>query len=308
LISNTEIVFFDKIFDSQKTQITHYNETIRDMPTTSSQVFIIKPINISQDIPLLLESAGLPSRIKHAKKILIKPNIVDAIPPPVTTPCDIVEAVAEYLLSITSSDIIIGDGTGSTEYDTFYPFEKLGYTKMAAQKNIKLADLNTAPYTKLTSPKCKQWPVMFLPDIIMESFIISIPVLKAHTLAGVTLTMKNMMGALPPEHYRRGGVWNKSAFHSAIHESIADLNRYRTPDFTILDARRGMAEAHLYGRECDPPPGIVAASSDPVAIDAYGTCLLGKDWRQIKYINLVNGELGDAERMQLGKIKRPNQT
>ena len=79
----------------------------------------------------------------------------------------------------------------------------------------------------------------------------------------------------------------------------ADLNRYRTPDFTILDATIGMAESHLWGRTCDPPINIVAAGYDPVAMDAYGAGLLGKDWRHINHIADVHQELGQAEHLQI---------
>ncbi len=79
---------------------------------------------------------------------------------------------------------------------------------------------------------------MYLPQIAMDSFLISVPVLKAHTLAGVTLGLKNMMGLLPPTKYCAGG-WGKSSFHEDVHGSVADLNRYRAPDFTLLDATCG---------------------------------------------------------------------
>ena len=73
-------------------------------------------------------------------------------------------------------------------------------------------------------------------------------------------------------------------FHTRLEEAIADLNRYRTPDFTVLDAVEGMATAHLWGPKCDPPPNKLAASAVPVEIDRWGTELLGFDWREIPHI------------------------
>ena len=94
---------------------------------------------------------------------------------------------------------------------------------------------------------------MYLPELLFNSFLISVPVLKAHSLAEVTLTMKNMLGCAPPHHYQCGGRWKKSAFHEQIQEAVLDLNRYRTPDFTVLDATVGMSEAHVWGAHCQPP-------------------------------------------------------
>ena len=135
---------------------------------------------------------------------------------------------------------------------------------------------------------------MHLPRIALECFLLSVPVLKAHSMAGVTLTMKNMMGLAPPSHYRKDNSWKKSAFHRQIQEAVADLNRYRAPDFTLLDATIGMAKSHLWGPSCNPPINRLAASYDPVSIDAYGTSLLQREWQDIGHIHMVDGELGQA--------------
>lgn len=239
----------------------------------------------------VLSSAGLP--------ILIKPNLVEALPPPITTPVRLVAVLVELLRDITAADIAIGEGSGAAEYETGRAFDELGYTAMARQFDIRLVDLNNEKPVTLENKACRRWPVMHLPRIAMERFLISVPVLKAHSLAGVTLTMKNMMGLAPPKHYRQGGSWKKSAFHDRIHEAIADLNRYRTPDFTLLDATIGMARAHLWGPTCNPPVNRLAAGYDPVAMDAYGTALLGRRWSDIGHISSVHGKLGRAEPLQV---------
>lgn len=249
----------------------------------------------SESVRRLLDTAGFAGLLAGKRKILIKPNLVEAIKPPVTTPVALVEAVVDYIQEKSpQARIMIGEGTGATEYDTWHPFRDLGYVDLAQKKGVELIDLNEAPLVKRANNKCFRWPEMYLPEIVYESFLVSVPVLKAHTLAGVTLTMKNMMGMAPPAYYQQGGHWKKASFHEGIQEAVLDLNRYRTPDFTILDATVGMQKAHLWGPTCSPPPNKLAASSDPVAIDAYGTELLCRNWRDIGHIRMANGELGIA--------------
>lgn len=251
----------------------------------------------------LMDASGVEAVLKRQKKILIKPNLVEALKPPITTPVELVAAIVDYIQKKTpEADIIIGEGTGAADYDTQHCFDELGYTKLAKDKKIKLADLNKEPLVKLTNPKFSRWPELYLPKIIFDCFLISVPVLKAHSLADVTFTMKNMMGAAPPSHYQKGGHWKKSAFHERMQESILDLNRYRTPDFTILDATVGMKEAHLWGPTCDPHPNIIAASFDPVAIDAYGAGILKKDWQKIGHIKMAHKELGIAEPLNIVEV------
>ena len=68
---------------------------------------------------------------------------------------------------------------------------------------------------------------------------------------------------------------------------------------TLLDASVGMAQAHLWGPTCDPPVNRLAAAYDPVAIDAYGTTLLKRNWQDIGHIKMVNGELGIASGLDI---------
>ncbi len=252
----------------------------------------------------LLDGANLLQSLKKksTSTILIKPNLVEALAPPITTPVELVKNIILYLQKRTDAKIIVGEGTASASYDTYHAFETLGYTKMAQELGVPLIDLNEEPSVELHLKQCSRWPIMHIPKIALESFLLSAPVLKAHSLAGVTLTMKNMMGLVPPQHYQQGGGWKKSAFHLQIQDAVADLNQYRTPDFTVLDASVGMAEAHLWGPTCSPPVGILAASDDPVAIDAYGTKLLQKDWQDIGHIKKTHQKIGIAEPLQVVEL------
>jgi len=248
----------------------------------------------------LISATGLREHLDRGfKAILIKPNLVEALAPPITTPVGLVAALVECLREITAVPIIIGEGCGAMNYETWHAFDALGYTQMARQLEVELADLNCEELVSLAKKECCRWPEMHLPRIVMESFLISVPVLKAHSLAGVTLTLKNMMGTAPPSYFSRDGSWKKSAFHDRIQEAVADLNRYRTPDFTVLDATVGMSKAHLWGPTCNPPVNILAAAYDPVAIDAYGTALLKRRWQDIGHIRSLHGELGQADPLHI---------
>ncbi|MFP4258532.1 MAG: hypothetical protein ACLFRE_05960, partial [Desulfovermiculus sp.] len=56
-----------------------------------------------------------------------------------------------------------------------------------------------------------------------------------------------------------------------------DLNTYRCPDLSIMDASVGMAEYHLGGPTCDPPLGKLVGGYDPWEVDREGARLLGLD-------------------------------
>ena len=267
------------------------------------KVFTTQFISWQEGVTAVLKASGLAEQLDPGQQILIKPNLVEPQDPPITTPVEIVGALIDYLRSVSpDSTIIIGEGCGSHSNDTWHVFNVLGYTDLAAAKKVTLVDLNEADLIKKQDKNCRRWPEMFLPQIAYDSFLISVPVLKAHSLAGVTLTMKNMMGLAPPSHYQQGGPWKKASFHQGIQEAVFDLNRYRTPDFTLLDATVGMQEAHLWGPTCDPPANRIAAGFDPVAIDAYGCRLLGRDWQRIGHLRMAHSILGMADPLTVVEV------
>ncbi len=232
----------------------------------------------------IFDRISAPGAIKNQQRILIKPNLVTASPHPVTTAPLCCGAIIDYIrLWSPDADITIAEGTGDPAYKGMQIFEALGYTELAEQKQVRLTDLNDQPVVKLENPECKRFPEFYMPEIALSSFIISVPVLKVHTLSGFTGTMKNMMGFAPPSHYSGGG-WNKAAFHRDLQNAIYDLNLYRNADLTLVDAVVGMAESHLGGRKCDPPVGRLVAGYDPVAVDRASAGLLGLDWKKIRHL------------------------
>jgi len=110
-------------------------------------------------------------------------------------------------------------------------------------------------------------------------------VLKAHSLADITGSMKYMIGLAPPAHYSgRHGSWKKAVFHGNMQQSIIDLNQYRTPDLTIMDATIGLAEYHLGGSRCDPPVNKLLGGFDAREVDREAARLLGMDWKIIGHL------------------------
>ena len=151
---------------------------------------------------------------------------------------------------------------------------------------MTLLDLNTAPLVRMSDGGCSLFPEMWLPETVFGHVLISLPVLKAHSLCRFTGSMKNMMGMVPPEHYGgRYGSWKKAAFHQHLDEAVVELNRYRRPDFTVMDATVGLPDFHLGGATCDPPVNLILAGADARALDREAAGLLGIDWRGVGHLD-----------------------
>jgi uncharacterized protein (DUF362 family) len=257
--------------------------------------------NYTQSVAEALGRIGAAATIAAQGKIILKPNVITDSPPPVTTPAACVEAVIDYCRANSDAEVVIAEGCGAL--DTHEAFKKLGYTDLARRKDVQLIDLDGEDTVKLKNPSLEYLPEFHMPRCLTDGFLVSIPVLKAHSMSKVTLTLKNMVGIAPAEHYS-ASYYRKSALHGRnnreLHRYIVELNQYRKPDLTVMDATVGMAESHLGGRRCKPPVNKILASFDPVAIDAAGTQLLGFDWRKIDHIRLANGLLGTVEGLSGG--------
>ena len=247
------------------------------------KVAIVSFTGYTESVAKAFDATGAGPVLKEQSKILIKPNLVDDIPYPATTPVACVEAIIDYVRLVSSAEVIIAEGSGGPN-PTDEVFRELGYTRLGEEKQVRLVDLNEESLTRSEIPSCKIFPEYYMPEIAFEYFIISVPVLKAHSFSMVTLSLKNMMGFAPPSHYQVGGAWKKSFFHSRMHESIIEMNMHRMPDLTLLDATVGMPDYHLGGRHCDPPVNKIVASFDALEADKAGAGLLGFDWQRIDHL------------------------
>lgn len=234
-------------------------------------------------VPQAFDSIGAAQLLPQGGVILLKPNLVDAIAPPVTTPVECIEAAIRYVRQHSRARIVVAEGSGS-RLSTADVFSRLGYNRLATQYDVELVDLNNQALTRLEISGMRVFPAYFIPTLALESYIITVPVLKAHSLSTVTLALKSMMGFAPPSKYQVGGHWKKSFFHRHMEEAIIEMNLYRRADMVLIDASVGMAEYHLGGKTCEPPVRKLIAGTDPVETDKVGAKLLGNDWHHIPHI------------------------
>ncbi len=242
-------------------------------------------VSYRESVPEVLDAIGARDVLEGQTAVLIKPNLINASPFPITTAPECIEAVIEYVRSCSEAEIVIGEGCGDPGLETGEVFDRLGYRELARRHGVELVDLNPAPLTRLENRDCAVFKEMYLPEIAMSHYLISVPVLKAHSFSEITGTLKNMIGLAPPKHYSgRFGTWKKAVFHHRMHQSIVDLNRYRTPDLSLMDATVGMPDYHLGGAHCDPPLGKLIAGFDPLQVDRRSAELLGLRWQRIAHL------------------------
>lgn len=117
-------------------------------------------------------------------------------------------------------------------------------------------------------------------DVLDADVLIAAPVAKSHSGAGVSLSMKGMMGL----------VQNRMIFHRRdLHTGIVDLATVLKADLTVIDATRVLSTGGPGGPGKVLSPNTVIASADMVAADAFAVSSFewyGKTYRpdQVRHI------------------------
>jgi uncharacterized protein (DUF362 family) len=121
-------------------------------------------------------------------------------------------------------------------------------------------------------------------EVLSADVLIAAPVAKSHSGAGVSLSMKGMMGL----------IRDRSTMHRrGLHETIVDLVSLLTPQLVIIDATRVLTTGGPGGPGKVIEPKTIIAAADMVAADAYAVSAFewyGKTYApsQIKHIRLAH--------------------
>lgn len=258
---------------------------------------------------------GIDKIVKRDDSVLVKPNlVVDRTGESGNvTHFSLVEALVELCYEAGASQIFVGDGSG--EVDTSEAFASSGM-KIVFDKlhdkgiPVEFVDLN---YDK--NPDTDDFDAIDLGALALNSshvyrvahtvlkvdVIISVPKLKSHNGAGITISLKNLIGIAPGGYYgfpkRQGDVdvlphftdapWYSSTRYDRIWRTIIDLNRIALGLYPESPKRRrylavvdGIIGGVYYKLVRALPVwkpikvGALIAGTDPVAVDTVGARIM----------------------------------
>jgi uncharacterized protein (DUF362 family) len=246
-----------------------------------------------------LQEFELPVR---GKTVLLKPNFVGPDPLGiVNTHPAVVAAARESFLRLGASSVVIGEGP-ALERDTEAILEAMRLREYVGPLRKAFVDLNADDVraVKLRT-RASRLRELYLPKTVTGAdFIVSMPKMKTHHWAGVTLSLKNMFGVVPGSCYG----WPKNILHWAgISRAVLDINSTIRPDFAIVDGIIGMeGDGPTQGsaRSCD----VLVLGNDPVAVDATCARIMGLVPERIDYLaqaGVLLGHINEARIKQIGE-------
>jgi len=249
------------------------------------------PVNMVVEALEMIEADGA---FRADERILVKPNYIDASHPStgVTTDARVVEGIVKFLKTRGFKNILIGEGSGLT--NTMRAFKVAGVDEVAKRWNVGLMDLNDDEYVIADVPSPLALKTIRISKTALNSAIISVPKLKLHRMAGVTLSLKNMMGVVSP----------KGQIHRSLGKKIADLVSLVKPRLAVIDGIIGGESHELAGKPVEM--NLVIAGLDPVAVDTVGAAVMEFDPKRVEHIVLAAKKgLGICELDKIRVIGEP---
>ena len=125
--------------------------------------------------------------------------------------------------------------------------------------------------------------------------VISVPVLKNHRYAGVTLSLKNYIGVAPAKIYQFPGILpgKVGLDHSVVGlaKHIVDFVMIRPPDYAVIDALVGIGSGDRGYPYLSGPKGrmqAILAGRDPVAVDTVACMAMTYEPKTIGHLVLAS--------------------
>jgi len=271
-----------------------------------ANVAILKADSYSQDLTDLIRR-GLehyPDVRAKARggRVVLKPNMVDFYPGhPINTNPAVVAAAVSVFRQLGAQEVIVAEGPGHKR-DIEMLLLQSGIEDVLKDERVRFVDLNLDAISpvNLVSNYSGVSRMFFPHTILGADLVVSMPKLKTHHWAGVTLSMKNLFGVVPGVKYG----WPKNFLHwNGISNCIVDIATTIDPGFAIIDGIEGMeGDGPLHGTKVDS--GVLVMGDNLTAVDVTAARIMGAYPEQIDYLRMMmpyGGTMNAARIRQLGE-------
>ncbi len=238
---------------------------------------------------------GMERFVPKGSRVVVKPNICVAYHSyeyAATTNPWVVAAIVKMALEAGARSVEVMDSPFGGTPEQAYQISGIGDLVKAAGGEMVV--MKNMQFQEHEIPGAKNLKTTSINDLIYNAdVLINVPVAKDHSLANLTLGMKNLMGA----------IQDPGRLHMDLSECLPDLNMILKPKLTIIDAVRILMANGPTGGDLNDvkQTNTVIASPDIVAADSYAAGLFEMQPSELGY--LVEGSRRGIGRMDLENLK-----
>jgi uncharacterized protein (DUF362 family) len=239
---------------------------------------------------------GIEVAAKGRHRVMLKPNLVTDSPASTTKP-EVIEALAR-LMKAAGREVLIGEGSAAVggfnvmREQVFrtrrrdildglqqHVFDRLGYTDLARTLGVPLVNLHSGEMAEVPLPGGHVFDRLTVHRSLTDvDLLCSVPMMKTHALATVTLAMKNLIGLYPGTVYYSVRSWlhdraDEKGSPGVAYE-VVDMVRAAPTGLAVIDASSAMqGNGPTMGTLVDM--NLIVAGTNPLAADMVATALMG---------------------------------
>lgn len=229
----------------------------------------------------------IPSKIKDGGgTVYIKPNGIHFTPHTHTDPA-VLEALLAYLRDHGYTRLAVMESCTGGNF-TRLVFKVTGYADLCRRYGAEPVYLDEGDTVEVSLRDGTRARVSRrLRDEIIQrgdNFYLDLPKLKTHSMAMVTLGVKNQQ-AFPVDADRM-----KQHSHATLHRRLAALYDLTRPDFCIIEGLTATAHGHFpitaFLEEYLVPMNVLIGGPDTLAVDVVGARVLGYSLEEVEHLRL----------------------
>lgn len=224
------------------------------------------------------------------KTVLIKPNIVNRYPSPSNTNPLLIKNLIRLLHESGVSKVFVGDMSAIFALPTKKNAIKCGIWEVIRNETMEFLAFEDCGWVEVDIPQGKFVKKAIVSEIIGNvDRIINVPVIKTHSYAHYTISLKNFIGAIHPQqrpYFIAPEFWD---------EIISELNMAYTPHLNILDGTKIFTKKGPT-RGTVAEPNLIIVTGDRIAADVVG----------LGVINAFGGNIGVWEQRQVKRAVELN--
>jgi len=221
---------------------------------------------------------GMERFVPAGSTVIVKPNICVAhrsYEYAATTNPWVVGAVVRMCLEAGARQVRVMDSPFSGTPEQAYSVSGIGEQVLSAGGSMEImAPFKFIPFDIPQGQDLKQCPIY--DDVMSADVVINVPIAKHHSLARLTLSMKNLMGVIS----------DRSSIHANLGQRLADLASVIRPELTLIDGIRILRAHGPSGGNLEDVQRMdtLIGSADFVAADAYAATLFGLRPEDLSYV------------------------
>lgn len=216
--------------------------------------------------------------LRDEERVVLKPNLMNGVGG--GTSVEFVEPILKFCMQHKNPGTEIFIAEGCDGQDTMEVFDEMGYKDLAEKYGVGLIDLNRTETEEKLSENFLTFDKIHYPRILLDSFVISLPVMREDPDVVLAGALSNMVGAFPAMHYKGFFSKRKNKLDAyPMKYQVHDIVVCKHPEFAIVDGS----------------DNEVILAGQPLEIDKKAAEALGIGVQGVGYLRLIEESLYNSQ-------------